>query len=195
MAFLARNPYLTATVCDRAAALAVARKIAKRLNTKENDRRTWRSIYERCVARAVRCRLSIPTCCISIPQKKTEHCSGECMRPSSPVAALSSRMHFFRILRVISTRGQSFAVSMLLFTERGNTYSRRETVEWLREAGFVKIRPMRAKKGSEDWDGGSWRLFVRLKGQCVTPAEDHDEEIQRLLPAVRMTIVVRGRSD
>ncbi len=27
--------------------------------------------------------------------------------------------------------------------------------------------------------GGSWRLFVRLKGQCVTPAEDHDEEIQK----------------
>ena len=30
----------------------------------------------------------------------------------------------------------------------------RETVEWLRASGYVKIRPVRIKKGIEDWDGG-----------------------------------------
>lgn len=45
-----------------------------------------------------------------------------------------------------------FAVSMLLYTERGNTYSRRETVERLRDAGIVRIRSLR--NGTEDWDGG-----------------------------------------
>jgi hypothetical protein len=43
---------------------------------------------------------------------------------------------------------------MLLFTERGNTYSLRETARWLHEAGYVKIKPIKMKKGTEDWDGG-----------------------------------------
>ena len=47
-----------------------------------------------------------------------------------------------------------FAVSMLLFTERGNTYSLRDTARWLKEAGYVKIRPIKLKQGTEDWDGG-----------------------------------------
>ena len=47
-----------------------------------------------------------------------------------------------------------FAVSMLLVTPAGNTYSFSETAEWLRGAGFVRIRPLRMKKGTEDWDGG-----------------------------------------
>ena len=56
MAFLARNPYLTATVCDRAAALAVARKIAKRLNARK--RLSYLALnFMKDVAGAVRCRL------------------------------------------------------------------------------------------------------------------------------------------
>lgn len=44
-------------------------------------------------------------------------------------------------------------MSMLPFTEQSNTYSRRETVEWLQNAGFVKVGQIRVKKGTEDWDG------------------------------------------
>ena len=47
-----------------------------------------------------------------------------------------------------------FAVSMLFVTPAGNTYSFSETAEWLRAAGFVRIRPLRMKKGTEDWVGG-----------------------------------------
>lgn len=47
-----------------------------------------------------------------------------------------------------------FTVSMLLFTERGNTYSLRDTAQWLNAAGYVKIRPIKMKQGTEDWDGG-----------------------------------------
>jgi len=43
---------------------------------------------------------------------------------------------------------------MLLVTPAENTYSFSETAEWLRVAGFVQIRPLRMKKGTEDWDGG-----------------------------------------
>lgn len=47
-----------------------------------------------------------------------------------------------------------FAVTMLLFTERGNTYSLDATSAWLRRAGYVNVKPVRMKKGTEDWDGG-----------------------------------------
>ena len=47
-----------------------------------------------------------------------------------------------------------FAVSMLLFTEGGNTYSASETAKWLEGAGFVGVRTLPIKKGTEDWEDG-----------------------------------------
>ena len=154
MAFLARNPYLTATVCDRAAALAVAKKIAKRLNARK------RLSY-----------LALNFMKDVLPGQYDVVWYSNVLHIYS---AEENRALFRRVHAALVPGGRLiiqdaflqdpqglypqevslFAVSMLLFTERGNTYSRRETVEWLREAGFVKIRPMRAKKGSEDWDGG-----------------------------------------
>lgn len=72
-----------------------------------------------------------------------------------------------------------FAVSMLLVTPAGNTYSFSETAEWLRAAGFVRIRPLRMKKGTEDWDGGCWRRFVRPEGKRAPAPEDHEEKIKQ----------------
>ncbi len=47
-----------------------------------------------------------------------------------------------------------FAVSMLLFTEEGNTYSAKETSVWLKEAGFATTKVLRMKLGTEDWEDG-----------------------------------------
>jgi hypothetical protein len=47
-----------------------------------------------------------------------------------------------------------FAVSMLLFTEGGNTYSAAETKSWLTDTGFERIKVLRMKKGMEDWEDG-----------------------------------------
>ena len=58
-----------------------------------------------------------------------------------------------------------FALSMLLFTERGNTYSAAETRAWLTDAGFERIKVLRMKKGTEDWEGGI--LEARLPGTNV----------------------------
>lgn len=55
-----------------------------------------------------------------------------------------------------------FAVSMLFLAEQGNTYSCCETAEWLRGAGYVKIRPITMKKGTEDWDGGLLEAVRRV---------------------------------
>ena len=47
-----------------------------------------------------------------------------------------------------------FAVSMLLFTETGNTYSVTDTAAWLKDAGFGSVRLLKMKRGMEDWEGG-----------------------------------------
>ncbi|CBK41153.1 protein of unknown function [Nitrospira defluvii] len=59
-----------------------------------------------------------------------------------------------------------FAVSMLLVTPARNTYSFSETAEWLRTAEFVKIRPVRMKRGTEDWDGGLLEAFRSAGGKA-----------------------------
>jgi hypothetical protein len=47
-----------------------------------------------------------------------------------------------------------FAVSMLLFTDAGNTYSVADTTAWLKKAGFASIKPVKMIMGKEDWEGG-----------------------------------------
>ncbi|MBA2252261.1 MAG: methyltransferase domain-containing protein, partial [Nitrospirales bacterium] len=47
-----------------------------------------------------------------------------------------------------------FAVTMLLFTEAGNTYSVADTTTWLRKAGIDRVRPIPLKKGTGDWEYG-----------------------------------------
>jgi hypothetical protein len=47
-----------------------------------------------------------------------------------------------------------FAVSMLLFTEGGNTYTGAEITKWLKEAGFKRVELLKVKKETEDWEDG-----------------------------------------
>ena len=54
-------------------------------------------------------------------------------------------------LRPIETN--LFAVTMLLFTERGNTYRSNEVQQWLHKAGFVSPKCLKLKPGTGDWDG------------------------------------------
>ena len=154
MAFLAHYPKLQATICDRPAALKVAKEIA--------------------ATHKVRKRLSY------LPLNFME----EDLPGQYDVVWYSNVLHIYspnenqalfrRMISALSPGGRVmiqdaflhdreglypeeaslFAVSMLLFTERGNTYSLRDTARWLKEAGYVKIRPIKLKQGTEDWDGG-----------------------------------------
>ncbi|TKB73407.1 MAG: class I SAM-dependent methyltransferase [Nitrospira sp.] len=47
-----------------------------------------------------------------------------------------------------------FAVTMLLFTDRGNTYSVREATDWLMCSGFQRVSLLNMKAGTGDWEGG-----------------------------------------
>jgi hypothetical protein len=42
---------------------------------------------------------------------------------------------------------------MLLYTDRGNTYSFQDVRAWLQRAGLTHFRVIQLKKGTGDWDG------------------------------------------
>jgi SAM-dependent methyltransferase len=154
LAFLAKNPRLRATVCDRAAALDVAKEIAA------THRAGRRLTY--------------------LPLDFTQ----ELIPGAYDVIWYSNVLHIYspevnqavfrRALAALAPGGRFiiqdaflygreglfpaesslFALSMLLFTEGGNTYSASETRTWLKDAGFRRINLLRIKKGTEDWENG-----------------------------------------
>lgn len=154
LAFLKRNPALRATVCDRAPALAVAREIAatvphgKRLSYLPVDfikqpipgqyDIIWFSNVLHIYSPEVNQRLF----------RKM----AKALAPGGRLLIQDAFLHDANGL--YPQEASLFAVTMLLFTDRGNTYSIRETTKWLKAAGFARVRPVRMKKRTEDWDGG-----------------------------------------
>jgi SAM-dependent methyltransferase len=168
MAFLAKNSRLRATVCDRPAALDVAREIAS--THKAGARLSY---------------LPLDLLTEEIPGAYDVIWYSNVLHIYSPQ---DNRAVFTRALAALNPGGRLliqdaflhdreglfpeeaslFAVSMLLFTERGNTYSAAETRAWLTDAGFGRIRVLRMKKGTEDWEDGI--LDARsLKTHAKTP--------------------------
>jgi SAM-dependent methyltransferase len=154
MAFLAKNPTLRATLCDRPAALDVAKEIAS--THKAGDRLSY---------------LPLDLLTEAIPGTYDVIWYSNVLHIYSPT---DNQALFRRALAALNPGGRLliqdaflhdrdglypeeaslFAVSMLLFTERGNTYSAVETRVWLTDAGFERIKVLRMKKGTEDWEDG-----------------------------------------
>ena len=160
MAFLARNPGLRATVCDRPAALEVAKEIAS--THKAGARLSY---------------LPLDLLKDDIPGRFDVIWYSNVLHIYSPEENLGV---FRRARAALSARGRLviqdaflhdreglypeeaslFAVSMLLFTDTGNTYSVAETAAWLKTAGFASVKPVRMIKGKEDWEGGILQAVV-----------------------------------
>ena len=165
MAFLAKNPRLRATVCDRPAALDVAKEIAS--THKTGPRLSYLSLDLLTEA--------IPGAYDVIWYSNVLHIYSPQDNQSVFRRALASLNPGGRLLiqdaflhdreGLFPEEASLFAVSMLLFTERGNTYSSTETRGWLKDAGFERIKVLRMKKGTEDWEGGI--LEARLPGTTV----------------------------
>lgn len=154
MAFLSRNPRLRATVCDREAALDVAREIAA--THKAGRRLSY---------------LPLDFVKTAIPGTYDVIWYSNVLHIYSPE---DNQAIFRRALAALAPGGRFiiqdaflhdreglypkeaslFAVSMLLFTEGGNTYSASETAGWLKAAGFAQVKPLLVKKGAEDWEDG-----------------------------------------
>ena len=160
LAFLAKNPQLRATVCDRPAALEVAEELAGtvryglRLST-----------------------LALDFLCESIPGSYDVVWLSNVIHIYSP----EENRRLFRNVRKSLTPGgrliiqdafthdrngllpaetNLFAVTMLLFTDTGNTYGVQETTQWLMRAGYSRVRLLTVTPGMEDWDGGLLEAVV-----------------------------------
>ncbi len=154
LAFLAKNSNLRATVCDRAPALEVAKEIAAPLT--QGRRLSY---------------LPLDFMNRRIPGRYDVIWYSNVLHIYSP----AENQRLFRRLASALTPGgrliiqdaflldreglypqeaNLFAVTMLLFTEGGNTYTARETTDWLRRAGFTTVRRISLRKGAEDWEGG-----------------------------------------
>jgi SAM-dependent methyltransferase len=154
MAFLARNPGLHATVCDRPAALEVAKEIAA--TNKAGARLSYLPLNF--------LEEDIPGSFDVIWYSNVLH-----------IYSMEQNQAVFRRARAALTPGgrliiqdaflhdreglfpeeaNLFAVSMLLFTETGNTYSLAETTASLKEVGFSSVKTLKMKKGMEDWEDG-----------------------------------------
>ena len=154
MAFLVKNPTLLATVCDRPAALDVAKEIAS--THKAGARLSY---------------LPLDLLTEAIPgtydviwysnvlhiysPKDNQSIFRRSLAGLNPGGRLLIQDAFLHDREGLCPEEASlFAVSMLLFTERGNTYSAAETRAWLTDAGFERIKVLRMKKGTEDWEDG-----------------------------------------
>jgi len=154
MAFLEKNPTLRATVCDREAALEVSKEIA---GTHRAGRRL--SYLPLDFSKE-----PIPGSYDVIWYSNVLHIySGEenqaifrrafaALAPGGRFIIQDAFLHDREGL--YPAEASLFAVSMLLFTEGGNTYSVSETAKWLKAAGFVGVKILPIKKSTEDWEGG-----------------------------------------
>lgn len=167
MAFLAKNPELKATVCDRSAALDVAREIAAthkagaRLSylpldlMKDDIPGPFDVIWYSNVLH-----IYSPDQNLAVFRR-----AKAALAPGGRLLIQDAFLHDREGL--FPEEASLFAVSMLLFTETGNTYSVAETSAWLKEAGFGSIRMLRMKKGTEDWPGGILEA-INLAGNSRT---------------------------
>ncbi len=169
MAFLANNPDLHATVCDREAALEVAKEIAA------THRAGRRLSY-----------LPLDFSTEAIPGTYDVIWYSNVLHIYSPA---DNQAIFKRAVGALSPGGRLliqdaflhdreglfpeeaslFAVSMLLFTTNGNTYTVTDTARWLKDAGFARVSLQKMKKGTEDWEDGILEAVAPVR-RSRTPA-------------------------
>ena len=154
LAFLAHNPNLRATVCDRDAALEVAREIAA--THKAERRLSYLSLdfTEESIPGAYDVIWYSNVLHIYSP-KDNQAIFRRAMAALAPGGRLIIQDAFLHDRQGLFPADASlFAVSMLLFTKGGDTYSASEVKRWLTDAGFNQIKLLRIKKATEDWEDG-----------------------------------------
>lgn len=154
LAFLKRNPGLRATVCDRAPALKVAKEIAA--SVPHGRRLSYLPLDF--VSKAIPGRYDViwfSNVLHIYSPGQNQLLFRKMARALAPGGRLLIQDAFLHDKHGLHPQDASlFAVTMLLFTDAGNTYSVRDTAAWLKRAGFAQVRPVRMRKGTEDWDGG-----------------------------------------
>ena len=153
LAFLKHNPTLHATVMDRPVALDVARTLAQqssygsRLTYQAGDflKEPISGNYD-VVWYSNVLHIYSPAENLKIFKKIRRILS-----PGGRLLIQDTFLHDPKGLRPLETN--LFAVSMLLYTDQGNTYSLQDVRAWLQRAGLTHSRVIHLKKGTGDWEG------------------------------------------
>lgn len=163
MAFLSKNPGLRATVCDRLAALEVAKEIAA--THKAGARLSYLplDIMNDEIPGAYDVIWYSNVLHIYSPEENQAvfRRALTALRPGGRLIIQDAFLHDHEGL--VPEEASLFAATMLLFTERGNTYRAAETAAWLKAAGFARVRSLRMKQGTEDWEDGILEAVVSGK--------------------------------
>jgi ubiquinone/menaquinone biosynthesis C-methylase UbiE len=153
LAFLQNNPRLQATVMDRPAALEVARILAKqscvesRLSFQTGDfvHDTIPGKYD-IVWYSNVLHIYSPSENLKVLRKIKR-----VLKPGGRLLIQDTFLQDPQGLRPLETN--LFAVTMLLYTDAGNTYPLKDVRTWLHKAGLNRTRVIRLKKGTGDWEG------------------------------------------
>lgn len=153
LAFLKNNPTLHATVMDRPVALDVARTLAQqssygaRLTYQSGDflKEPISGNYD-VVWYSNVLHIYSPAENLKIFKKIRKTLS-----PGGRLLIQDTFLHDPKGLRPLETN--LFAVSMLLYTDGGNTYSLQDVRAWLHQAGLTHSRVIHLNKGTGDWEG------------------------------------------
>ena len=154
LAFMKRNLRLRATVCDRPPALEVAKDIAAQ--SPVGHRLSY--LASDFMKQAIPGRYDVVWLSnvihIYCPDgnRKLFRKIARVLPPGGRLLLQDAFLHDRHGLTPLDAN--LFAVTMLLFTDRGNTYSVRDVTEWLLAAGFQRVQPINMKDGTGDWAGG-----------------------------------------
>jgi ubiquinone/menaquinone biosynthesis C-methylase UbiE len=163
LAFLKKNSTLHATIMDRPVALDVARTIAKQYSSetrltyqpgdflKESISGNYDVVWYSNVLH-----IYSPAENLKVFKKIKR-----ILNPGGRLLIQDTFLHDPKGLRPLETN--LFAVSMLLYTDRGNTYSFQDVRAWLQCAGLTHPRVIRLKKGTGDWDGQLIEACIPLR--------------------------------
>ncbi|UCH91266.1 MAG: methyltransferase domain-containing protein [Nitrospirota bacterium] len=153
LAFLKANSQLHATVMDRPAALEVAQTLAKQASVEHrlslqagnfiNDKivGTYDIVWYSNVLH-----IYSPSETLKVLKKIRR-----ALKPGGRLIIQDTFLEDAQGLRPLETN--LFAVTMLLYTDTGNTYSRQDVRTWLHKAGLSRTRLIRLQKGTGDWEG------------------------------------------
>jgi len=153
LAFLQKNPHLQASVMDRPAALEVAGILAKELSMESRLSLHSGNFIENKIPGKYDIVWYSNVLHIYSPSENLKIFKKikQALNLGGRLLIQDTFLHDQQGLRPLETN--LFAVTMLLYTETGNTYSLQDVRAWLHKAGLNRTRIRRMKQGTGDWDG------------------------------------------
>ncbi|MDH5563223.1 MAG: acetylserotonin O-methyltransferase [Nitrospirota bacterium] len=153
LAFLQNNPHLQATVMDRPAALAVAKILAKQFSMESRLSFHPGNFMEDPIQGKYDLVWYSNVLHIYSPAEnlKVFRKIKRALNPGGRLLIQDTFLENPQGLRPLEAN--LFAVTMLLYTDTGNTYSLQDVRTWLHKAGLNRTRVINLKKGTGDWEG------------------------------------------